>query len=123
MTAPTFADVQAILFDIADAHDPEMRKRIYARHNPLPGGYSWETEDDFMASFVDSPPNTNVRLFDPLTFCGQSDDDLKTKFNVCPLVYMLAQQRMPVIRPDTKRRYATDAEIATIIAYLRSLCP
>ena len=122
MTAPTFADVKNLLDDLADTHDPDERKRVFGRHNPE-GGFGWETEEDLLASYVLREPYANTRLIDPSAYWDKKPEDLIGSMKYCPLVYMLANQRMPRILPGTNRRYATKEEIEMLIDYVFSLLP
>ena len=116
MTAPTFEQVKALLIELADAKDENIRDGIYGRHNPT-GGYSWETEPELLASTVIRPTGTQ-QLIPALDYRSMSDDDVKAK---CTMIFMLNTQRMPPLKPGTRRRDATPAEIAMLIAYVRTL--
>jgi hypothetical protein len=120
---PSFTDVQAILFTIADAWNENEREQIYGRHDAR-ARFSWETEAALLAA-VANPRGADIRLIDPLDDYGSMPPDEVRKR--CTLLQMLTTQppaqnpRMPVLRPGTNRRYATDAEIDTIVGWLQSL--
>jgi hypothetical protein len=120
--APTFADVQAILFTIADSWNEEERFQIYGRHDAR-GRYSWETQDALLASIA-NPRGTDIRLIDPLDYGSMSPDEVRQR---CTLLRMLIKQpgaeapAMPVLRPGRQRRAAKDSEIDTIVRWLQSL--
>ncbi len=123
----TFADVQAILNRIADASDRMVRIGIFGRHNPLSGGFSWDSEDAFLHSVVNRPPNyVNVRIVDPTQNYAAmtSDADVVSK---CRVLRMLAwpadgsDPAMPRMKAGTNRSYVTDDDMKTLIAYIRSL--
>jgi hypothetical protein len=119
---PSFTDVQAILFTIADAWNENEREQIYGRHDAH-ARFSWETEAALLAAVAD-PRGAEIRLIDPLDYGSMPPDQVRQR---CTLLRMLTTQpgaqhpAMPVPRPGTNRRYATDAEIDTIVGWLQSL--
>lgn len=120
---PTFADVQSILFTIADAKNENERDQIYGRHDGK-GRFSWEDEQSLLASVANPYGGGDVRLVDPLNYGAMSADEVRSR---CTLIKKLTVQpgdsapAMPRLRPGTNRRYATGDEIDTIIRWLQSL--
>ncbi len=112
-----FEEVKALLIELADASDTHIRRRIYARHNPTVGGYSWETEASFLASVVVRPTG-DIRVVPPVDFSKMEDSQVITS---CTFIQMLASQRMPPLDPSTRRRPANEAEIAMLVKYAKAL--
>lgn len=120
---PTFKDIQSLIFTLADAWDPNIRMGIYGRHN-VTGGFSWETEEEFLNSVIIAPPSADRPLVAERDYAKLTDDQIKGQINgetTCWLITMLNTGRMPPLDPSTKRRSATPAEITQIIAWLRTL--
>lgn len=121
MSEPTFADVQKILFTIANAADENVRFGIYGRHDTK-GRYSWESEAEFVASIASFPSEGgDVRLFSPVNFKVLSDADILKNCRFLQVISPAGNGRMPKRPQGSGRRAANADELATIMAWIRTL--
>jgi hypothetical protein len=121
MTTPTFADVQNILNTIANCKVEDARFGIYGRHDTR-GRYSWETEKDLVNSIAHFPTmGGDIPLFSKVDYRGMSDQELLDNCRFLKMISPAGSAPMPRVAPGSGRRKATEAELATIRGWIRTL--